>query len=324
MDRCRSCGRVIPDRSGVTGRRPLYCGKACRVTYATHGGQCAECGGPCGRRCARCRSCALAYRRAHPTPRSLKACTQCGTWFDPGPTNRRSCSVECREARRHHVDTRHERPVLTCVGCGRSFVRKVLRPHGKRDYHKYCSRACAFADPQWRLRKGEAIAAAARARAARTQRQARPPKPRPLCQVCGAPCPSHRRIVCSAACGRGRQHNRRRERMNVQPSLMLRTCLGCGVPMPGADDRRWGRVPRVYCSRRCARRMRKYTHLWAGMPRDQQGEMIRLAATMKAANRVLDAINKGFEVEAMRREVPDLLDLGRRASELVRHREGHT
>jgi hypothetical protein len=134
-----------------------------------------------------------------------------------------------------------------CRGCLRDFVKNS---GGKGIY---CSRACAFAN----------ILGWSRRPRPKTSR-AKPPRP---CIICGTERPRRRIAYCSDQC---------RDTRQPKPVRSFK-CMGCGL------ERR-GLARQLYCSKKCHRRLRKYSHLWSGLRGTARAEMIATALALKSFN----------------------------------------
>lgn len=183
-------------------------------------------------------------RAVRPT---LATCSRCARQFKrpPGVKNK-CCSPECRaaasaygRAKGRTVRGYGERPVLAkvCLGCGKTFSRKVLTNLGARDAGKYCSRGCAFATraneasrkavakakTEHQARQEERGRRMAASAAAKEQRIAARVTRCQVCQAVIVPLPmGPRRRFCSVACQKAspqwRAHNaearRKRRRLH--------------------------------------------------------------------------------------------------------------
>lgn len=124
------------------------------------------------------------------------------------------------------------------------------------------------------------------------------------CNVCGLEFPVKnysRRKTCSRECQTisqkrlvtGKKYRpdssnegiRRRALRKAKATYIARTCPCCGVTF---TPKRQG-TSTVYCSRRCSRGLRKYTHLHglAGISVDEREELSKTIAQLKALNRHL-------------------------------------
>lgn len=140
----------------------------------------------------------------------------------------------CDTARRRAAAMR------VCRGCGTSFRRKT----SGRNKGLYCSRACAFSDPNWR---GIEERAAARARAREQCRVVA------TCRVCGKAA-SPRNTFCGPACrGEFKRREARRYYSEVIRANRVKPkpCLYCGVEF--VANRQGARV----CSETCSLALRR-------------------------------------------------------------------
>lgn len=169
------------------------------------------------------------------------------------------------------------RVVRVCVGCGVQFSRKA----NYGDALKYCSRACAFADPNWR--------GAADKRAAK---EARRPKPKP-CEICGAVCKSLQAKCCSRECAKEKARRASYVR-DPLPKQLLDKCACCGSSMGLADRHTKGpKAKRLFCSAACRNRMGKYSRFWSGVTGAERAEIVETARLLRALHVEVNSINQG-------------------------------
>lgn len=213
-------------------------------------------------------------------------CQRCGAPRTAAGPGRRPkwCSACARFLRNQHAP----RPGI-CIGCGVCFVRR----RWKKDAFKYCSRQCAFRDPQ--LKRANAARLRALPRNPRTSKQMnRRPHQDRNCRVCGQSFQWGRAQLCSDACRRAatRDSTRRQNQLRRAASgaLRLAACLSCGRALSGKS--------RLYCSKRCRKTFKKYTHFWQGASPDLRA-LVALAGQLKALNRVRYAVNSGRRVDAL-------------------------
>lgn len=185
----------------------------------------------------------------------MSKCPICSAVF-AGHT--KTCSKTCGHVLKHHTRGDQIQGVVSgvCVGCGRAFARKGMAARfAKHDALKYCSRACAFRDPERYLRKHRtpealfrkaernavraivrgfrrSIMLAARALSKQQRAAAIPIK---LCVVCGTAVVRRSRRVCSDACRvasikASRLRARKNRRRLDGPKRIRERCAKFGVP----------------------------------------------------------------------------------------------
>lgn len=93
------------------------------------------------------------YVKKPKRPPIVRVCTNCGKEFVcASRVVRRCCSLKCaneaqvKSARRNGASQHAALPERTCIHCGSTFRRRK-KGSEKADSYKYCSRSCAFTDP---------------------------------------------------------------------------------------------------------------------------------------------------------------------------------
>jgi hypothetical protein len=237
---CATCGKAMNLRPSETFRR--FCSRACQAN------------------------------RPWRVKGTLRACVVCGKDFFVRHKGNRCCSRSCGITHTGAIQKAKyaPHPVRTCVGCARTFQRKL----GGRNKGLYCTRACAYRHhDQWQVHVRSVQAPA-------------PPTPRP-CEICRAvierPHPHQRACVkreCKLAWGRmhyraSTNPSRRNGRLPGDVyvcscgrakgpySKQCKVCLAarlssepfdcrwCGRPV--SPDRTVGDLREVACGPRCAR-----------------------------------------------------------------------
>lgn len=217
----------------------------------------------CSRQCA-ARS-PRTRRRLPPPP--FPRCVVCaGVCPRRGVT---TCSSTCRRQKDVATTLRRRRlyprprvmpRVMNCQSCGVVIQRKPRRA----DAMRFCSRRCA----------GLMSPAGGRPR--------RLTRPYPRCVVCAGVCPHRGRVTCSAECKQVKQRGDRR----LLTVPLQAQCPACRSAFHARNK------DHVYCSARCARRMRKLRARLGYVPFAERQELIELVALVKQANRRIAGVTE--------------------------------
>jgi predicted RNA-binding Zn-ribbon protein involved in translation (DUF1610 family) len=181
----------------------------------------------------------------------------------------------------------HANPLTTivCVGCGKSVMRRVKKT---RDQGKYCSRACAFADPNWRSldkAKRKAIAKPQRSKALRH------------CE-CGRVLHHYAMKLCP------RCRDSREAQLREKP---VRVCVVCGSTFTAKTFRS------TTCSSRCARKTQPYRKAQAAVKRRRRAiygndrarkKARRLGVPYEPISRAKVFIRDGWRCQLCNRSTP--------------------
>jgi predicted nucleic acid-binding Zn ribbon protein len=203
----------------------------------------------------------------HKPPKSKTLCRKCGAGSRSDTCGRCRlvcvrCGGQCTQLRSGkprclpcYQSSHRIKPVI-CAGCGETFIRRKGNITAK-----YCSRECAFAHQRdWMRRPAPKVKTV---------------HPRP-CFVCGKERPVKRFRYCSDTCRSSREKKAIR-RISRTPVA----CVLCGAPGPGRS---------MCCSKRCWRRLRKYSQLWSGLKGHERAEMIATAVALKRFNQAYNDV----------------------------------
>lgn len=254
------------------GRARQFCSEACYPNVLNRQRELAVCG--CGAAksptAVSCRACYWAPRRRRYL---TKPCAYCGFEFtrrierDQPKFCGDACARAAQQARKIAIRTK------TCSGCGIVFNCGHLGGKRRKQKKLYCTRAC------WRL---HGVMPPGR----KSPPRAKPPKPARVCVVCGAERPKFRLKYCSDACVQAAHTH---DPKPCHP--LVDVCLYCDSPLAAT------RNGRMFCSKRCSKRMRKYTRFWSGLNPDAKREMALAASALKKLNRRLNSSRVGLDAE---------------------------
>ncbi len=220
-------------------------------------------------------------------------CLSCHREFAPPGPKSKCCSPECGQAWQAYRVRKEkgwfDRKPSTCLTCATQFMWK--QSSGR--VGKYCSRECAFNDPNWR---GAAARKKAREDAANHRMKQKAETP---CVICGTPVGlSGRSRLCSAVCsqeqGRRKALQSYYEKHPLPPPEAVDKCPNCSVALAPRQRGACGQRPKNFCSRRCARQFSDYAKYWSGLDDDKaKAAIIETASLLRELRRAQHAFNNG-------------------------------